>query len=163
MTSTFMGKKSKFKDFWISLCSTGYQHELKIFIKQSRLLRTLKKKAFENVGKEENAGNQLFLLFPQCFLPYLREIIIPATFILSSTNAFNLYQSKFFLFGKDLRIYFERLSRCYLTLDHTFRTFNDLRKKPFENIEGEEENAGSLAFSPFPAMLSSLPYTNFNF
>ena len=93
------------------------------------------------------------------FLPYLREIIISATFILSSTNAFNLYQSKFFPFGKDLRIYFERLSCCSLTLDHTFPTFNDLRKNPFENIEGEEENAGSLAFSPFPAMFSSLPYT----
>ena len=37
----------------------------------SRLLRTLKKKPFVNiVGKEENAGNQHFLLFPQCFLPY---------------------------------------------------------------------------------------------
>ena len=27
--------------------------------------------AFENiVGKGENAGNQHFLLFPQCFLPF---------------------------------------------------------------------------------------------
>ena len=30
---------------------------------------TLEEKPFENiVGKEENAGNQHFLLFPQCFL-----------------------------------------------------------------------------------------------
>ena len=29
------------------------------------------KEAFENiVGKGENAGNQHFLLFPQCFLPF---------------------------------------------------------------------------------------------
>ena len=29
------------------------------------------KKPFENfVGKSENAGNQHFLLFPQCFLPF---------------------------------------------------------------------------------------------
>ena len=42
---------------------------------QSRLLLTLKKKAFENiVGKEENAGNQHFLPFPQCFLPVLKRI-----------------------------------------------------------------------------------------
>ena len=33
--------------------------------------------AFENiVGKEENAGNQRFLLFPHCFLP----IIISKTY-----------------------------------------------------------------------------------
>ena len=32
-------------------------------------------KAFGNiVGKEENAGNQHFPLFPQCFLPYGRKI-----------------------------------------------------------------------------------------
>ena len=36
---------------------------------QSRLLIPLERKAFENiVGKGENAGNQHFLLFPQCFL-----------------------------------------------------------------------------------------------
>ena len=33
-----------------------------------------KKKAFENiVGKGENAGNQHFHLFPQCFLPFLKQ------------------------------------------------------------------------------------------
>ena len=37
---------------------------------QSRLLTTLGRKPLENiVGKGENAGNQHFLLFPQCFLP----------------------------------------------------------------------------------------------
>ena len=35
----------------------------------------LEEKYFENiVGKRENAGNQHFLLFPQFFLPYQREI-----------------------------------------------------------------------------------------
>ena len=37
---------------------------------------TLWKKPFENiVGKGENAGNQHFLLFPQCFLLYYFYII----------------------------------------------------------------------------------------
>ena len=41
---------------------------------QSGLLATLMKKPFKNiVGKEEIAGNQQFLLFPQCFLPYQRQ------------------------------------------------------------------------------------------
>ena len=32
------------------------------------------KKPFENiVGKGENAGNQHFLLFPPCFLPFLTK------------------------------------------------------------------------------------------
>ena len=34
-----------------------------------------KKKAFENiVGKEENADNQHFLLFPQFFVPFPKRI-----------------------------------------------------------------------------------------
>ena len=34
----------------------------------------LSKNPFQNiVGKGENAGNQHFLLFPQCFLPYQRH------------------------------------------------------------------------------------------
>ena len=42
---------------------------------QSQILMTLKRKPFENIeGKGENAGNQHFLLFPQCFLPIPRRI-----------------------------------------------------------------------------------------
>ena len=34
------------------------------------------KKPSENiVGKGENAGNQHFLIFPQCFLPVLKEFL----------------------------------------------------------------------------------------
>ena len=37
---------------------------------------TLKKEPYENiVGKEENAGNQHSLLFPQCFLCYPEQIL----------------------------------------------------------------------------------------
>ena len=73
-----------------------------LFTTQSRLLMTLKEKAFENtVGKGGNAGNQHFLHFLQCFLPYQREIIFSATIILSSANAFNLDQSKVLPFGKE--------------------------------------------------------------
>ena len=47
-----------------------------LFTKQSRRLTTLQKMPFENiVGKEENAGNQHFLLFPQCFLSYPEQIL----------------------------------------------------------------------------------------
>ena len=47
---------------------------------QPRDLTTLRKKPFENiVGKGENAGNQHFLLLPQCFsILSRREIIILA-------------------------------------------------------------------------------------
>ena len=37
---------------------------------------TLKKETSENIGgKEENAGNQHFLLFPQCFLSNPEQIL----------------------------------------------------------------------------------------
>ena len=40
-------------------------------VPQFRLSTTVKKNLFENiVGKGENAGNQHFLLFPQCFLSF---------------------------------------------------------------------------------------------
>ena len=33
-----------------------------------------KEKTFKNIeGKGENAGNQHFLLFPQCFLPFRKQ------------------------------------------------------------------------------------------
>ena len=38
---------------------------------------TLYRKLFENiVGKGENAGNQHFLLFPRCFLPFPEQTLI---------------------------------------------------------------------------------------
>ena len=66
------------------------------------------KKPFENiVGKGENAGNQHFLLFPQCFLPFLlQNSFFKSHLILLSANAFNLDQSKILLFGKELYPFF---------------------------------------------------------
>ena len=60
-------------------------------------------KAFENiVGKGENAGNQHFLLFPQCFLTFPKQISsFELHFDLSSANAFSLDKFKIFSFGKE--------------------------------------------------------------
>ena len=67
---------------------------------------TLSKKPFENIEeKRENACNQHFLLFPQCFIPYENtKIIILSISIMSSANAFNLDQSKILSFGKEIKI-----------------------------------------------------------
>ena len=57
------------------------------------------------MGKGENAGNQHFLLFPQCFLISTHpetNFCFWATFILSSANALNLDQSKSLSFGEEL-------------------------------------------------------------
>ena len=60
----------------------------------------LKKKPFETiVGKGENAGNQQFLLFPQCFLPFPKQIL---TFQSHLVCRFNLDQFKILSFGKEL-------------------------------------------------------------
>ena len=44
-----------------------------LFTTQSWLLKTLKQALENTMGKGENSGNQHFLLFPQCFLLYLRK------------------------------------------------------------------------------------------
>ena len=66
-----------------------------------------KRRAFENIeGKEENAGDQHFLLFPQCFLPFSKQTknFFLVTFILSSANTFNLDWSKIQWFGKEVML-----------------------------------------------------------
>ena len=69
---------------------------------------TPKKKPLENIGgKGENAGNQHFLLFPQCFLDQ-------PTFDLSSANALNLVMSKNLSFGKELKSECTKLSTLLL-------------------------------------------------
>ena len=55
------------------------------------------------MGKEENAGNQHFLVFPQCFLSYEKTTLtFSVTFYLSSANAFNLGKPKNLSSGKRL-------------------------------------------------------------
>ena len=77
-----------------------------LFTAQSRLLTTLRKKPFENiVGKGENAGNQHFLLFPQCFLSFPQQIsIVQSQLFFSSANAFNLDLSEILSFGKKFMV-----------------------------------------------------------
>ena len=55
------------------------------------------------MGKGENAGNQHFLLFPKCFLPFSNQISISQSH-LSSANAFNLDRSKILSFGKEMML-----------------------------------------------------------
>ena len=45
-----------------------------LYTAHSPLLTTLKKETFENMSKGENAGNQHFLLFPLCLLPFPKQI-----------------------------------------------------------------------------------------
>ena len=78
--------------------------------------------AVENiVGKEENAGNQYFLLFQQCFLTSPNQIsIFHFHLFLLSANAFNLDKSKILSFGNGLRwnddYHFDRIC-SFLTAD----------------------------------------------
>ena len=79
------------------------------------------RKAQENtLLKGENAGNQNFVLFPQCF-PLLskREFTILATCNSSSASAFNLATSKVLSFGKEL------------THSHTITPFDAPGKQDF--------------------------------
>ena len=71
------------------------------------------KQDFENiVRKGENAGNQHFLLFQQCFQPDQRQKPSDSLckFSLLSSNVFELMQSKILSFG------LERIERALITL-----------------------------------------------
>ena len=60
-----------------TIISVGSRENVaKLFTTKSRFLTTLRNRPLENiVGKGENAGNQHFLLFPQCFLPFPKRIL----------------------------------------------------------------------------------------
>ena len=93
--------------------------EIRVFTTQSRLLMTLKMSAFEIiVGKGENAGNQHFLLFPQCFLPIPKSSSgFEGKFILLSASAFNLVQSeKILMFDKQLITGMQKALEHYINL-----------------------------------------------
>ena len=62
---------------------------------RSILLSTLRKKHFEDIveKKEENVGNQHFLLFLQCFQSFQRQLLlISVLFIVLLANAWGLDQ-----------------------------------------------------------------------
>ena len=82
----------------------GGKWYFQLFTAQFRLLTTAPR-LFENiVGKEVNALNKHFLLFPQCFLSYPKQILpCGSPLILSSAKALNLNWSKVLSFGKELK------------------------------------------------------------
>ena len=89
------------------------------------------------MGKGENAGKQHFLLFPQRFLHFSKQILsFSLSFILSTANAFNLEQSKTLSCGKGL-----------ITL----------QENAFENIVAKGDNTGGKHLHLFATMFSTLP------
>ena len=69
---------------------------------------TLKKNASENtVEKEENAGNQHFLLFPQCFLVYHKEKMSFKQCLIFGLQMLSIWSCpKICHFGKGLIVYY---------------------------------------------------------
>ena len=64
------------KEYWLSPTALTRYTNLTLYHTIPTIM-TLKKKAFENiVEKGENAGNQHFLLLPQCFLLIPRQTLI---------------------------------------------------------------------------------------
>ena len=115
-----------------------------LFTIQSRLLTTIRERPFENiVEKKENAGNQHFLLFPQCFSS-LHKTNFTFGFILNlpSANAFNLSSERF----------------CRLALVLTC-----LRHKSFENTVGKGEIANNEQFLLLPQSFLLILRTFYHF
>ena len=100
----------------VSLCGNGL-----ILCHTIRTFKTLKQ-TFENiVGKGENARNQHFLLFPQCFQPYQTHKKK------KQFSYFYLVVCKCFQFANAII----SLSGEELTLYHTIPSFNDSQKEFF--------------------------------
>ena len=115
------------------------------------------------MGKGENAENQHFLLFPQCFLLYQREkIIIVATFNLSSASAFGLVTSKMLSFGKELpdnkTLGLPKL-KAFTDNKSNFTQNIKVVFHRTENIVGEKK-PWLPAFSSFPSMFSKSFYSS---
>ena len=69
---------------------------------------TLYKKPFEKIdGKGENVGKQHFLIFPQCFLPFLRQFSIIESYLFCRLQLL-LEKCNISLFGIEVRDDYER-------------------------------------------------------
>ena len=80
-----------------------FVHTILSFTPESQVFTTLEKKASENiVGKGENAGNQHFLLFQQCFPTFPNKSPFFCSPFCHLQNAFKLDWSIILLFGKDM-------------------------------------------------------------
>ena len=101
--------------FYDSFVTVGEIYRLifspQLFTTQSQLLRTIKKTALENtVGKGENAGNQHFLLLPQYFLLYQREISLFKQLLICRLQMLSIWSClKICRFGKGLNVFSRRL------------------------------------------------------
>ena len=140
--------------------------------------------------KGENACNQHFLLFLQCFLPFQRQISkFCVALILSSEKPFNLDQTKLLYSGTEI-------ANCNffmknLTPFHTSLTLNNLEKEAFwTHCDKRRKSLGECntilsaytfyrhlgyyncthpsecwwpTISPLPTMFSVIPSTDFLF
>ena len=76
-----------------------YAHDLSmsehiILVPQNQLLSPLYKKRFENIVENgENDSNQHFLLFPQCFLPFPKQISIFQSHLFCCLHVLSIWTS----------------------------------------------------------------------
>ena len=110
---------------------------------QSRLLTTLPKEPFQIiVGKGEIAGDQHFLLFPQCVLPYQRQNLLLIHMHFFFCKSFNPLPDNKILDWSKLKAFADDKLNVTQNIKVVFHRI--------ENIVGKEENAGYQHFLLFP-------------
>ena len=113
-----------------------------------------------------NCSLMQFPLFPQCF----KRLVLQKdqnkdlfgkglNRIMWKVNMFTFSHNVFYSFNGFTYIIH---SFIWLTLHHTISTFNDPEKEAFRKHCGKRRKYWKPAFSPFPAMFSTLPISNFN-
>ena len=108
-----------------------------------------------NVGIEEIARNEQFLLFPQCFL--LNQKII-STFV--SIYDIMIYM---YLFAADFEEPKISIRGKGISLYYTIVSFNDPKKEAFRNKSVKRRKCCKPVFSNFPTMFFTFPKENIYF
>ena len=107
-----------------------------LFTIQSRLLTTLKQRAFENIGeKQKMLQTSIFSFFHDVFYLSQINLNISFTFILLSANAFNMDQSKTLSFGEDFTNLSDWVICCFqLFVYHSYHNDNLLVHKRLQPL-----------------------------
>ena len=122
-----------------------YKSKISLFTTWSRLLTNLKEKILVNiVGKGENPGNQHFLLLPQWFLSFQKQV-----FFLPYANSFSLNKSKL-LFALGWYWAFNSLAKDKILKSAKLNLYLIGERTLWEK-KGKFYLPG---FSPFPTMFS---------
>ena len=133
------------------------QTTIQLFTAHYRFLTTLGKTHFENIEeKGENAGNQHFLLFPQCFLLFPKQFSIFQSHLFCRLQMVSIWTSHQFC-RLVTSIFWSKL-KAFADERIKWNEKEKLVSARIKNIVGKGENAGYQHFLLFPQCFQSFVF-----